>query len=146
MELNRNLAHRKVSSSINHLSINHLTCHVAIFLKIANIWRIADGFKRKTFFWCWELETAWVHWKLTRYAKLKNNAQFATIFYFQWHLKTSLRQLYVKERAKREQVWTLYSVNKSYFTSESLPFYSLFTLSLMLWVKVFVGLKIFVPV
>lgn len=52
MELNRNLAHRKILSSLTFLSIlsfgiGHVTCHVIIFLQIANIWRIGDGFKRK---------------------------------------------------------------------------------------------------
>lgn len=48
MELNRNLAHRKILSSLTFLSILSFGIgHVTIFLKIANIWRIGDGFKRK---------------------------------------------------------------------------------------------------
>lgn len=51
MELNRNLAHKILLSltflSILSFGIGHVTCHVTIFLKIANIWRIGDGFKRK---------------------------------------------------------------------------------------------------
>ena len=37
--------------SIISFSISHVTCHVAIFLKIANIWRIGDGFNPALYVW-----------------------------------------------------------------------------------------------